>query len=127
MVHKRPGKAAPAVAAPVVAPAPEQDVTDYEEEERKPDLPLPGSSGRLLDVLIALAFFAVALFARLYKISDPAGIVFDEVRPSAPRCPSQPRELPATFHAQVHFNKYSTWYVSGHYFVSASRVYRPAI
>ena len=84
MVHKRPGKAAPAVAAPVVAPAPEQQ-EEFEEEERKPaDLPLPRSSGRLLDVLIALAFFSVALFARLYKISDPAGIVFDEVRPSAP-------------------------------------------
>jgi hypothetical protein len=46
---------------------------DVKKESRKPP------TGRWLDVLISLLLFAVALFARLYHISDPAGIVFDEV------------------------------------------------
>lgn len=79
MAHRRPGKAlASAIAEP--APAPEVGSGDEVEESKKAaPLPLPPVSGRSFDVLIALAFFAVALFARLYNISDPAGIVFDEV------------------------------------------------
>ncbi len=36
-------------------------------------------TGRWIDVSIAGSLYLIALFARLYNISDPAGIVFDEV------------------------------------------------
>jgi len=53
-------------------------------------LPVPRA-----DLALGAAFLALALGSRLWRIENPRGVVFDE----------------------SHFNKFSTWYVSGHYFV----------
>ena len=76
MAHKRPGKALSSV-----EPVQSEVTGSSPEDESKPPLRdvSRGTTSHGLDVLIAVAFLAVALFARLYNISDPAGIVFDEV------------------------------------------------
>ena len=47
------------------------------------------------DLLLGALFLALALATRLWRIEDPRAIVFDE----------------------SHFTKFSTWYLSGHYYV----------
>ncbi len=79
----------------------------------------------------------LAALTRFWRIHDPQGIIFDEVRaippspplfslavaphaltPSPPPPPPLPcPPLPPLHPLQAHFNKFSTWYVSRHYYV----------
>ena len=70
------------------------DVAADDGHDRRPAAP-PAPWWGLPDLWISLAFLGVALYSRLVNISDPPSLVFDE----------------------EHFTKFSTWYITGHYYV----------
>lgn len=89
------GGGAAATETDVKTSSPPRVGTKKDDDARAEPAPTPSFLARYADALIVLVLAVLAAATRFHRIENPRSVIFDE----------------------AHFNKFTTWYISRHYYV----------